>query len=139
MINPEANHGLDFQFDEVVRKKQHRHALGAGDCEDCRDYYDAIGPMPSRLQPPAWRSPRKSPTHHHHANNTSVDAHKQEISRHRAQWRRPPTPPGYWDIGFPDTQEASKINARAAEMHREKQEMVRQEAQKEGGKFRRKG
>ena len=85
--------------------------------------------MPPRLQAPLWRSPSSSPrkhTHHHHRRSAQdrietsrpfdedsidlaefyahqrrhdVDAHKQQISRHRVVWPRAKTPPGYWDIG----------------------------------------
>jgi hypothetical protein len=67
-----------------------------------------------------------------------VSAHRQAVSRHRAQWERAPTPPGYWDIGFPDTQAVEKINERAAEQHRQKRACVAKEAEKEvGGRYRR--
>lgn len=36
-IDPERNGGLDYQFDEVVRKKDDRKRMEAGDCECCRD------------------------------------------------------------------------------------------------------
>jgi len=68
---------------------------------------------------------------------TGVSAHRQAVSRHRAQWERPPTPPGYWNIGFPDTQAVEKINEQAAEMHRRKREAVAKEAQEVGGRYRR--
>jgi len=67
-----------------------------------------------------------------------VSAHRQAVSRHRAQWERAPTPPGYWDIGFPDTQAVENINERAAELHRNKRAYVVKEAAKEvGGRYRR--
>jgi hypothetical protein len=36
-IDPMANAGVPFAFDEVVRGRQHRHVLDAGECEECRD------------------------------------------------------------------------------------------------------
>ena len=36
-INKDANNGLDYQYDEVVRGKQHRHQLDAGDCDLCKE------------------------------------------------------------------------------------------------------
>jgi hypothetical protein len=35
-INPAANAGVPFAFDEVVRGRRHRHRLNAGECEECR-------------------------------------------------------------------------------------------------------
>jgi hypothetical protein len=34
-INPVANSGVPFAFDEVVRGRRHRHRLDAGECEEC--------------------------------------------------------------------------------------------------------
>jgi hypothetical protein len=66
-----------------------------------------------------------------------VSAHRQAVSRHRAQWERAPTPPGYWEIGFPDTQAVANINEKAAEMHQRKREAVAKEANEGGGRYRR--
>jgi hypothetical protein len=63
-----------------------------------------------------------------HQRQRAVAAHKQEVSRHRTEWETARTPPGYWDIGFPDTQKVADINARANEMRREKETGMRQEA-----------
>lgn len=54
--------------------------------------------------------------------------HVHEISRHRNRWEAPATPPGYWDINFPDTQEAAAINLRARDMHVQKMRRVEAEA-----------
>jgi hypothetical protein len=35
-INPAANAGVPFAFDEIVRGRRHRHGLIAGECEECR-------------------------------------------------------------------------------------------------------
>ncbi|EKM55809.1 uncharacterized protein PHACADRAFT_71198, partial [Phanerochaete carnosa HHB-10118-sp] len=118
----------NFKYEEVVRNKRERRRLHGGDCECCRDYYEAIGPLPSRLQAPLWRTPPSSPAKNHpsssyHENNYSGDEreadiqdHKQQVSRHRTRWEAPKTPPGYWNIGFPDTQEVETIRKAAAEM-----------------------
>ncbi|KAL0959050.1 hypothetical protein HGRIS_014352 [Hohenbuehelia grisea] len=36
-INPERNGGLDFQFEDVIRSRDDRRRLDAGDCECCRE------------------------------------------------------------------------------------------------------
>lgn len=113
-----------------------------------------MGKLPPRPQAPLWRSPRATPTspgRRHLADASSVPnsprkrrvrdedgdegedaaaiaAHVQQISRHRQQWERPETPPGYWEIAFPDTQEAAEINAQAKEMHKQKRARVEEEA-----------
>ncbi|KAK0211951.1 DNA repair protein endonuclease SAE2/CtIP C-terminus-domain-containing protein [Armillaria fumosa] len=126
-IDPKHNDGLDFQFDAVVRNKDERRKLHAGDCECCRDYYEGIGPLPKRLQPPLWRSPKKNAT-------PSPARRKKGISRHRYNWARGGTPPGYWDIGFPDTQETKSINERAKEMHEKKRREIEAEAMRGEGR-----
>ncbi|KAJ6501479.1 DNA repair protein endonuclease SAE2/CtIP C-terminus-domain-containing protein [Mycena vitilis] len=144
-IDPAQNGGMDFQYDAVVRGKDDRRMMEGGDCECCRDYYEAVGPLPSRLQAPLWRSPPNSPEKRKPCRNggrddastshkQAITSHKQAISRHRHNWAQGSTPPGYWNIGFPNTQEAKNINDRAAEMHEQKLRMVQQDAEN-GGRY----
>ena len=122
-------------------------------------WYAAVGPLPPRLQAPRWcsSSPRpSSPTlvaSGAASRNGDVEgvwagtdsgsfiagvsAHRQAVSRHRAQWERAATPPGYWDIGFPDTQAVVRINEQAAELHQRKRKAVAKEAKEGGGRYRR--
>ncbi|KAH9925133.1 uncharacterized protein B0H18DRAFT_1119573 [Fomitopsis serialis] len=125
-------------------------------------YYKAVGKLPARPQAPLWRSPHATPTKStssrrrrladasgvpnspHKKRHTSdlnegdpeeeaaIQEHMQRISRHRQQWERPKTP--YWEIAFPDTQEAAAINKRAKEMHEEKKARIEQEANR-GGRY----
>ncbi|KIY44632.1 hypothetical protein FISHEDRAFT_50942 [Fistulina hepatica ATCC 64428] len=151
-IDTTRNGGFDFQFDEVVRDKQQRKAMQADDCECCRNYYEAVGPLPERLQPPPWRSPTSTPKKSRQTCNHKAAAatggsskkepkaankkqHKQAISRHRHHWARAETPPGYWDIGFPDTQETKMINEKAKEMHERKWANIEAEAARTAGKY----
>ncbi|KAJ7226078.1 hypothetical protein GGX14DRAFT_131581 [Mycena pura] len=111
-------------------------------------YYTAIGPLPARLQPPLWRSPPSSPkrkpcryTHpesgprrNDATDGVAIAAHKQAISRHRHNWAQGSTPPSFWDISFPTTQEAESINARAEEIHQQKRRRVQEEAEN-GGRY----
>lgn len=57
-----------------------------------------------------------------------IERHKQEISRHRHNWAPPSTPPKYWSIGFPTTQEVREINQEAQEMIEAKRAQVEAEA-----------
>ncbi|KAF9007546.1 DNA repair protein endonuclease SAE2/CtIP C-terminus-domain-containing protein [Cyathus striatus] len=155
-IDAVRNGGVAHAYDEVVRNKEQRKKMEASDCECCRDYYEAIGPLPPRQQGPLWGTPspkrcRKhlginadfptSPTpgrssHHSHASTSEVASHKAAISRHRQTWARAATPPNYWNIGFPDTQEVADINERANVMHRKKLEQVEREADSGEGRWR---
>jgi hypothetical protein len=60
--------------------------------------------------------------------DNDIAQHKKDISRHRHHWERASTPPGYWNIGFPNTQETSDINEQARAMHQQKLAMVKQDA-----------
>ncbi|KAJ1309779.1 hypothetical protein OPQ81_006545 [Rhizoctonia solani] len=155
-INPAHNEGIPFAFDSVVRDKNERKKLTAGDCIACREYYEAVGAMPARPGAPLWRSPPPEgagPSRPHSCKHKSggedpselIDAdmdegemvtHKQAISRHRHKWVPASTPPDYWNIGFPDTQQVEEINRRAGELHNQKRTAVEQEASREGGKYR---
>ncbi|RXW22413.1 hypothetical protein EST38_g3440 [Candolleomyces aberdarensis] len=140
VIDPGKNGGLDYQYDEVVRGKESRKRMEAGTCECCKDYYEAVGPLPSRLQPPLWRSPSTTPTkqcqHHWSAGRQmDIESHKKAISRHRHNWERAKTPPAYWNIGFPSTQEVGEINEKAERMHQEKVLEIEKEAASGVGKY----
>ena len=87
-----------------------------------RQYYEAIGPLPRFNEAPKWKDTLSSPTRH------GVKEHQQQVSRHREVWERPPTPPGYWNIGFPTTQDVAEQNKRADEMAEEKEAKLRLEA-----------
>jgi hypothetical protein len=108
-------------------------------------YYKNVGPLPKRLQQPLWRSPSKirskSPSDSLDGNSVpqaDIDAHQQAISRHRQTWARAKTPPGYWEIGFPNTQEVGDINRKAKEMEKKKKMEIENESNRNGGRYRRK-
>ncbi|ELU44816.1 hypothetical protein AG1IA_01164 [Rhizoctonia solani AG-1 IA] len=149
-INPIHNEGVAFQFDSVVRDKNERKKLAAGDCIACKEYYEAVGAMPARPRAPLWKSPPPEgagPSLRPHSckhreggadlsvsddvdmeDDVGLAAHKQAISRHRHKWVPASTPPDYWNIGFPDTQQVEEINRRAGELHNQKRTAVEQEA-----------
>jgi hypothetical protein len=45
------------------------------------------------------------------------------------QWQQGGTPPGYWSIGFPTSQDAEEQNRLAEQMTREKEARIRREAE----------
>lgn len=130
--------------------------MHGSDCECCKEvsffsltpkfcaelivlkYYRTVGPLPPRLQAPLWRTPPSSPRlkaimfaspmNVDEENEKEMEKHKQEISRHRHNWAPPSTPPKYWSIGFPDTQEVREINREAEEIIEAKKARVEAEA-----------
>ncbi|KAG8948303.1 hypothetical protein FRC04_009941 [Tulasnella sp. 424] len=61
--------------------------------------------------------------------------HRQNISRHRHNWVAQSTPPDYWDIGFPTTQQIVSINQRAEENYAAKRAHIVREANKKDGRY----
>lgn len=155
-VNPDRNNGVNFAYDEVVRNKEERKRMEATDCDQCREFYKAAGPLPPRLQAPLWKSPTSSqdpaaaPQRHckHHSNkeesddsgseseDSGVRAHRQEVSRHRYIMPSGETPPGFWDLDFPDTQRVEKLRDEAEKMHRKRERFMEKEAGKKDGKYR---
>ncbi|KIY62735.1 hypothetical protein CYLTODRAFT_383252 [Cylindrobasidium torrendii FP15055 ss-10] len=129
VIDREANNGLEFEYSSVERNKEKRKRLHGADCECCADYYEAVGPLPPRQKAPLWKSP--DPTVKRHGDTAGMLTPRRErkkgISRHREEWKRGRTPPAYWDIGFPDTQEVARINAQARELREAKWDEVKKD------------
>ncbi|WWD03690.1 hypothetical protein V865_001746 [Kwoniella europaea PYCC6329] len=128
-INPSQNDGNNFAYHDVRRKKAERRNMHGGDCECCKDWYEEIGDIPRFNQAPKWRDDAQS--HKHEDNQTVSDQvreHQNMVSRHRETWAKPPTPPGYWKIGFPSTQDVREQNEQADKMMKGKEERIRREA-----------
>lgn len=68
-------------YTEVVRGNK-RQCLHGRDCEDCAKFYDMLGERGA--------------------------AAIQKASRHREEWTRQETPPGFWRSDFVDTQQHAK-------------------------------
>ncbi|TXT04417.1 uncharacterized protein COLE_07236 [Cutaneotrichosporon oleaginosum] len=131
-IDPARNDGVGYQFDAVVRDRAARRRMHGGDCECCRDYYAAVGDIPRFHSAPAWRDEPDGDAGGAGAGDTpagvGIEDHQKRVSRHREVWRRPPTPPDFWKIAFPTTQEVEDVNRRADEMTAAREAEVRREA-----------
>ena len=77
---PTLQPGQPFAYQEVVRDKASRKRMHGDDCPCCQDYY--------RL-----------------TKNLGDQDRRQIISRHRSWVKRPESPPGFWDVDFPSTQQ----------------------------------
>eukprot|EP01134_Creolimax_fragrantissima_P001556 CFRG1556T1 len=81
----------NYKYVEVVRGKDKRNKLKGYDCDGCRKFYENVkGDLTSAQR-------------------------KQMISRHRHASSPPSTPPGFWDLTFPDPEpenmELDNLNA----------------------------
>ncbi|RMX50461.1 hypothetical protein pdam_00018312 [Pocillopora damicornis] len=73
----------NYKYVEVVRKKDERAKLNGYKCRDCQEYYQGLDLPEDELK-----------------------KRLKHCSRHRAKFSPPPsTPPGFWNLSFPDTQE----------------------------------
>ena len=87
-----------FKYEEVVRKKHIRTQMHGIDCDCCTGYYKEtkdLHPVDPTI------------TAIYNDNNRV-----QEVSRHRVWSKRPDTPPGYWDVDFPSTQQIKSYQKR---------------------------
>ncbi|CAM6129892.1 unnamed protein product [Calypogeia fissa] len=84
-IKAPASKAPPVKFNEPVRKKRDREMLQATDCKQCKAFYDAVaaGDASGML-----------------ANKCE---HQDAVSRHRFKYLPPPTPEGFWNIGFDDS------------------------------------
>lgn len=75
---------------EVVRNRTDRQMLPAFDCAECRKFYGATGMCPGGC------------FHQKAANGAQAWKARQGASRHRLAHAPCETPPGFWDLSFPD-------------------------------------
>ncbi|UZJ55315.1 hypothetical protein CBS101457_004635 [Exobasidium rhododendri] len=131
-INAEQNGNVSFLHKDVVRDKAERKRMHAYDCACCSEYYMIVGDAPLRRfeDPRASRGERRKDTAEEEAERCSEDErdeeehkrqiHRQAISRHRDRGPPASTPPGYWDVGFPNTQKQEEINRQVREEYKKK-------------------
>lgn len=135
--NPRYNEGLTYVFDEVVRGKEARAALsGCIDLNCCgktfRHFAEAerkiigssvtsraedIKLLETYLGDEAWRLGTMSPGE---KEETWLLAKTWELAnkfgKHRQRYSRMPTPPGFWNVDFPSTQERAEEKRQALDI-----------------------
>ncbi|EPS27411.1 hypothetical protein PDE_02354 [Penicillium oxalicum 114-2] len=153
-INPAANAGLDYAYDDVIRKKDDRKCMSGctrpGCCgdrframarmaiqgsnktaaqneEEQRIVEDFIGENGASLVGMTERQHeqiRVEALARHYAN---------QYGRHRHTHQRARSPPGFWRTEMPSTQEIEADRENARKMEREKVEERYREAMRPGG------
>ncbi|KAJ3286275.1 hypothetical protein HK104_009123 [Borealophlyctis nickersoniae] len=91
--------GVPYKYQEVVRRKEDRKRMHGEDCPCCTGFYRAAGPV--------------KPLKELGAPTPTDEDHIQVVSRHRYWAKNPETPPGFWQVDFPTTQEAREYNEQA--------------------------
>ncbi|CAG8437751.1 9497_t:CDS:2 [Funneliformis mosseae] len=116
-----SKQGEGYRYIETVRKKNERRQLMAQDCRDCRKYYEMTGFSMLRTCDHSQSSVNDL--------ETLIQNKKQLLSRHRAKYSRPQTPPGFWKVGFPSSQEIAEINELSVKYEREREEQKKREVE----------
>lgn len=147
-LNPSANHNLTYAYTDVVRNQSERRCLpGCTRPKCCGEKFAALAQTlpqtPTQASATSDEAVLKSylgPTHystltpaqradHLLAARTSHLANKYGKA-HRALHQRAPSPPGFWNVDFPATQEREEERRAAAEMERDEVERRWRESMK---------
>ncbi|KAL2001594.1 hypothetical protein VTN02DRAFT_1549 [Thermoascus thermophilus] len=152
-INPERNQGMDFAFDEVVRKKDERKCLSVCTRPDCcGDRFRAMVRAGGHASASSnsdgadlqiledYLGDQKDML------NTISDKERQDLlidakarllanqyGKHRYTYERARSPPGFWRADMPDTQELEQDREAARKLEREKVMERYREAMRPGG------
>ena len=150
-INPNNNDGLDFAFNQVVRKKDGRKSIpGCTRDNCCGDKFLAmarLGGIPVELRNSHQEGPRNIEEATEDVqrllgagDNEFKDGLLPEArliadcyGKHRHEHQRPRTPPGFWRTEMPDTQDLERDHEEARRQEREKVKERFIEARRPGG------
>ncbi|KAL4815948.1 DNA repair protein endonuclease SAE2/CtIP C-terminus-domain-containing protein [Aspergillus spinulosporus] len=151
-INPEYNNGLDYAYDEVVRKRDERkHASGCTRPGCCGEKFSAMARfgIPLDVSGKAT-SDREILEEYLGEDMNTIDtldskvrdnilveaktrAFANRFGKHRHQHHRSGTPPGFWRTEMPGTQELEEDRKEAGRLEREKVQERYREAMRPGG------
>jgi hypothetical protein len=155
-VNPKANNGYRYAFDEVVRNRDERSELaGCTDPNCCGRQFRAMaeselsasGPgvlsrapdtrmMEDYLGDQAYRLVEMTTEERR---EVWLKARTQDLAnrlgRHRHRFARRPTPPGFWNPDFPSTQEIEQRKEEAEKAERGLVEERWREAMRAGGRW----
>jgi hypothetical protein len=148
-INPHANGGYNYAFSDVIRNKDERACLQGCIKENCcggkfralaRTFRPSTRPLEFQSLLESYLGDQC------HQLSTMSEAGKEALwleaktreladahGRHRHRYRPMSSPPGFWRLDFPDTQEREQDNREAMEMERDAIEERYREAIRPGG------
>jgi hypothetical protein len=148
-INPKTNAGADFAYNEVVRGRAERACLsGCTDMSCCGAAFRGL----ARLEMNKRTAPEDAKLFEEYLGDGVSRVHglskaeKDELwleartwqlaktqGKHRHRHARRASPPGFWDTGFPSTQEVEKEKEEAARRERAVVKERHREAMRSGG------
>ena len=105
-----------IKHQQVIRQKDERAKLDGFECADCKRFYDALqrwGAVAVGGLPQCEHDVGKHQQQLEQQQNAGDDFRKQlrgDVSRHRYLYEPPPTPVGFWNLGFtpPEEEEEDK-------------------------------
>ena len=149
-LNPIVNRGVDFAYNETIRRKDERQCLPNCTKEEC------CGGRFSKMLLIGGYAPlmgvKEVPNHdldtlHVETNQTSNSAQHallhqartrefaRKYGKHRNAHERAASPPGFWETEMPSTQDLNMDNTKAQELEQRKVECRQREAMIPGGQW----
>ncbi|KAL4996148.1 DNA repair protein endonuclease SAE2/CtIP C-terminus-domain-containing protein [Aspergillus recurvatus] len=154
-INPEYNNGLDYAYDEVVRKRDERkYVSGCTRPGCCGEKFSAMARFGIPLNASGKAvSDREILEEYLGDDKNTIDTLSPEIrdnllveakardfanqfGKHRHQHHRSGTPPGFWRTEMPGTQQLEEDRAEARRLDRDRVQERYREAMRPGGLWR---
>lgn len=150
--NPAYNQGYSYAFSETVRKRGDRMCLpGCTNLQCCgstfRAFAQAQAPLPASEEEALVEDYLGDAYNSMQLTQMSVEERQElvlqartrklakESGKHRQAYERRRTPPGFWRVDFPTTQEQQEDREKAREMERMEVQQRWLEAQRKGGKW----
>lgn len=150
--NPVYNQGYSYAFSETVRKRGDRMCLpGCTNLQCCgstfRTFAEAQAPLSSSQEETLLEDYLGDAYDNMNRTQMASDERQElvlqartkkmakEVGKHREAYERRRTPPGFWRVDFPTTQEHEEDRARAREQEKEIVKERWMEAQRRGGKW----
>jgi hypothetical protein len=150
-VNPENNEGLNFAFQDVVRKHDQRNCLpGCMRADCCGDKFRAMvragGIVQFEEKDRTLLEDYLGDQKHiideidvEARNNLLIEAKARNLAdrfgRHKHAHERPRSPPGFWRTDMPSTQELANYRKEADQLEREKIKDRYREAMRPGGRW----
>jgi len=153
-VNPRVNQGYDYLYVESLRSRQQRHPDGVVQTLSAElPLTSSMLPLPTSEIPYGITEADARILKEHMGNAYNVEsisnmptAQQQDLvaqarlrlvaerlERHRMQFQRHQTPPGFWNVNMPTTQELEEERKEAERLERIKIEEMWKEAKREGG------
>ncbi|CAG8459324.1 2037_t:CDS:2 [Acaulospora morrowiae] len=102
-------------------RKSDRRRLQAEDCRECRRFYEITGPLP------LLGSIGTHSSNQEQSPESLMEARMHHCSRHRIKYSRPTTPPGFWQVDIPTSQEMEETRELTKEYIKQREEEKKKE------------